>query len=53
MYGLAHQVVSHLLDGEYQYQAFFFDRVVLMFGSDHSSTQVVDCLFVSLIIILG
>jgi len=53
VYGLAHQVVSHLLDGEHQYQAFFFDRVVPMFGPDNSSTQVVDCLLVSLIIILG
>jgi len=53
MYGLVHQVVSHFLDGEYQRQAFFFDRVVLMFGSDHSSTQVVDRLLMSLIIILG
>jgi len=53
VYGLAHQVVSHLLDDEHQCQAFFFDRVVPMFSSDHNSTQVVDCLLMPSIIILG
>ena len=53
MYGLAHQVVSHFLNSEHQCEAFFFDQVVSMFSSDHGPTQVVDCLLVSLIIILG
>ena len=52
-YNFAYQVVSHFLDGEYQRQTFLFDWVVSMFSSDHSSTQIVDCLLVSLIIILG
>jgi len=44
---------THFLDGEHQCQTFLFDQIVPMFGSDHDSTQIVDCLLVSLIIILG
>jgi len=50
--GLVHEVVSYFLNSKHQRQAFFFDRVVSMFKSDHGPTQVVDCLFVPLIIIL-
>jgi len=53
MYNLAYQIVSHFLDGEHQCQTFLFNWVEQMFSSDHSSTQIVDCLLVSLIIILA
>src|SRR5204863_3664466 len=50
---LPRQVVSHLLDSEHKGKTFLFDRVVAVFCSDHGSTQVVDGLFVALVIFLS
>lgn len=47
MDSLAYQVISYVLDGEYQDQALLFDQIITMSSIYHGTIQIVNDLLVA------